>query len=89
MVYTKTTLTVLIFLLLSLPVLTHKNGNSPEFSVNDISFIEVENQDFDLGFDTKAYLPSNFDPYALPQNPISVSFIDLEDLEYELKLLEE
>mgnify|MGYP003321713915 CR=1 FL=1 len=89
MVYTKTTLTVLIFLLLSLPVLTHKNGNSSEFSVNDILFIEVENQDFDLGFDTKAYLPSNFDPYALPQNPISLSFLDLEDLEYELKLLEE
>lgn len=89
MVYTKTTLTVLIFLLLSLPVLTHKNVDSSDFSVNDISFIELKNQDFDLGFDTESYLPSNFDPYALPQDPLSISFIDLDDLEYELRLLEE
>lgn len=89
MVYTKTTLTVLIFLLLSLPVLTHKNVDYSDFSVNDISFIELKNQDFDLGFDTEPYLPSNFDPYGLPQDPISISFIDLDDLEYELRLLEE
>ena len=89
MVYTKTTLTVLIFLLLSLPVLTHKNVDAPEVSMNDISFVELENQDFDLGFDTEAYLPTNFDPYALPQDPMTISFIDLDDLEYELDLLEE
>ncbi|MGB1044122.1 MAG: hypothetical protein ACPGYU_03150 [Flavobacteriaceae bacterium] len=89
MVYTKTTLTVLIFLLLSLPVLTHKNSDSTEVSMNDISFVEVENQDFDLGFDTEAYLPLNFDPYALPQDPMTISFIDLNELELELDLLEE
>tara|TARA_B100001093_G_scaffold513271_1_gene584852 strand:+ start:3479 stop:3748 length:270 start_codon:yes stop_codon:yes gene_type:complete len=89
MVYTKTTLTVLIFLLLSLPVLIHKNADSSKFSVNDISFVEVENEDFDLGFDTESYLPSNFDPYAVPKNPIYISFIDLCDLEYELYFLEE
>ena len=89
MVYTKTTLTVLIFLLLSLPVLTHKNVDAPEVSMTDISFVEVENQDFDLGFDTEAYLPTNFDPYALPQDPMTISFIDLDDLEFELDFLEE
>ena len=46
-----------------------------EPDLSEINFIEEE-EDFDLGFDTKPYLPENFDPYSVPVDPMSVSYIE-------------
>ncbi len=37
------------------------NGDNNHFDINSIVYIEDE--DFDLGFNTSEYLPEDFDPY--------------------------
>ena len=43
-------------------------------------WVDMEN-DMELGFDTKAYLPENFDPYANPTDIHSINFIEEEGIE--------
>ncbi|TDQ33414.1 hypothetical protein [Zeaxanthinibacter enoshimensis] len=49
-----------------------------EPDLSEINFIEEENE-IDLGFDTREYLPENFDPYSAPVDPMSVSYIEDEE----------
>lgn len=47
----------------------------------DLDSIEVaeEELNFDLGFDTAAYLPEGFDAYAYPTDVQSINYIDPND----------
>ncbi|NHF61438.1 hypothetical protein FK220_018945 [Flavobacteriaceae bacterium TP-CH-4] len=49
-----------------------------EFDLNSIVEIE-EDIEFDLGFDTREYLPEDFNPYAFPTDVEGINFIDPRD----------
>lgn len=56
-----------------------------EFDVDSVEFVE-EDQDLELGFDTAAYLPENFDPYSGIISVKAINYIDIcdeEDLGFE------
>ena len=51
-----------------------------QLNLCDIDFLE-ENEEFDLGFDTEAYLPENFDPYTAYFDLDSVVYIEETSIE--------
>ncbi len=53
---------------------------SSELDLSEIDFIE-EKLDFDLGFDTKAYLPEDFDPYTAYFDLASVVFLEEDSVD--------
>lgn len=44
------------------------------FDINSIAYIEED--DFDLGFDTSEYLPEDFDPYSLYVNLNTIYYME-------------
>ena len=51
-----------------------------ELDLNEVVYIEDEESDFELGFDTAEYLPENFDPYKQYVDLNSIEFIEEEDM---------
>lgn len=63
------------------PKLVSWVGEAPqEIVLDDIVYIEDEESDFDLGFDTAEYLPENFDPYKQYVDLNSIEFIEEGDI---------
>lgn len=54
-----------------------EESNSKE-DMSNIEFFEIS-EEIDLGFDTKSYLPVDFDPYAAASNIHSIDFIEIEE----------
>ncbi|GMN11228.1 hypothetical protein MTsPCn9_20670 [Croceitalea sp. MTPC9] len=81
MKYKKYISTVFIAMLL-LPLLSAKStpSNIEEFDVSSIKFIEEEQQ-IDLGFDTKEYLPEDFDPYQEEVSVNGINFMEEENID--------
>ncbi|MEP0134544.1 MAG: hypothetical protein ABJJ25_00085 [Eudoraea sp.] len=50
------------------------NGDENHFDFSSIEYIEEE--DFDLGFNTSEYLPEDFDPYKYYFDLNSISFVE-------------
>lgn len=50
------------------------NGGNEKFDINSIVYIEEEN--FDLGFNTSDYLPEDFDPYNHYLDLNSISYLE-------------
>ncbi|MEM6892895.1 MAG: hypothetical protein AAF554_04335 [Bacteroidota bacterium] len=59
-----------------------QNDNDEEiFDLETVEYVE-ENSEWELGFDTSAYLPEGFDPYTSVVSINTINFIDLcEDVE--------
>ena len=69
---------VTLSIVLGLTFATGVFANNPksenkDFDINSITYIEEE-EEIDLGFDPKDYLPEGFDPYKL--------YVDLNAIEY-------
>lgn len=50
------------------------NGDEKHFDISSIEYIEEE--DFDLGFNTSEYLPEDFDPYQYYFDLNSISYVE-------------
>lgn len=50
------------------------NCDENQFDLSSIEYIEEEN--FDLGFNTSEYLPADFDPYTYYMNLDSISYVE-------------
>ncbi|WP_149304936.1 hypothetical protein [Pareuzebyella sediminis] len=46
--------------------------------INSVEFIEEDDTEFDLGFDTADYLPEGFDPYKIFVDLSAIDFIEVE-----------
>lgn len=57
------------------------NSDENQFDLSSIEYIEEEN--FDLGFNTSEYLPEGFDPYSYYVNLDSIAFIEVCDVNIE------
>ncbi len=69
-----TLLFVLLFIGYGLSTSAMEKRNGIKMEVDSITFIEEEESALD--FDTAAYLPADFNPYAAPSNFQHVSFIE-------------
>lgn len=49
-----------------------------EITLENILFLEPE-MEVEMGFNTAEYLPADFNPYAAPSNPMSVSYMEDEE----------
>ena len=64
---------------LFLPLLSAKSPvmKKSELNLNSVVFIELEEMD-ELGFDTAAYLPENFDPFSTQISINTLNYIEEE-----------
>ena len=59
----------------------NKKGVAPveQFDVNTLVFVEEDNDDLGLGFDTTKYLPENFDPYSGSFSLKAINYMEEND----------
>ncbi|WP_297796955.1 hypothetical protein [uncultured Eudoraea sp.] len=57
------------------------NCDENQFDLNSIEYIEEEN--FDLGFNTSEYLPEDFDPYSYYVNLDSIAYVEVLEVDIE------
>lgn len=70
---------ILAATLMSFTGTTECNAQCKNLNVEDITFIEVE-EEIELGFDTAQYLPEGFDPYkGMELNLAKIEFIETEE----------
>lgn len=65
-------------------VLFNTDNTSEQVSIASIELYELE-EEVEIGFDTKKYLPENFDPYA-GKDSIDWNSIELYELEEEVEI---
>lgn len=74
-------LSTLFVALLLMPLVganTKTEESNSKVDMSNIEFFEIS-EEIDLGFDTKSYLPADFDPYAAASNIHSIDFIEIEE----------